>query len=134
MQDSARQVTANLTERAQRVASETREAMTVYSETTRDLTEDLQAVRASSAASVEAVSEVYTAWTEWVSKAARTNAEVSQKLLQCRSVRQVAEVQREFATQAMRNWMERNMKVLEIAQHSSRQALRPLDGRLNDAA
>jgi len=134
VQDSARQVTANIAERAQRVASETRDAMTVYSETTRDIAEDLQAVRASSAASVEAVSDAYTAWMEWASKAARTNAEVSQQLLRCRSVRQVAEVQREFATRTMRNWMEASTKVLETAQHSSRQALRPLDGRLNGAA
>jgi hypothetical protein len=83
---------------------------------------------------VEAASEVYTACMEWISKAARTNAEASQQLLQCRSVKQMAEVQREFATSAMRNWMEGSTKVLEIAQYSSKQALRPLDGRLNDAA
>jgi Phasin protein/Hemerythrin HHE cation binding domain len=134
VQDSARQVTATITERAQQAASETREAVTVYSESVRKIAEDLQAVRASSAVSVEAASEVYTAWMEWISKVARTNAEASQQLLQCRSVKQVAEVQREFATSAMRNWMEGSTKVLEIAQHSSKQALRPLDGRLNDAA
>lgn len=134
VQDSARQVTATITERAQQVASETREALTVYSESARKIAEDLQAVRASSAVSMEAVSEVYTAWMEWVSKAARTQAEASQQLLQCRSVRQVAEVQQEFVTSAMRNWIEGSTKVLEITQHSSKQALRPLDGRLSDAA
>ena len=83
---------------------------------------------------MEALSEVRAAWTEWFGKAARLNAEASQQLMQCRSVKQVAEVQREFATTAMRNWMERSTKVLEIAQHSSKEAMRPLDGRLNDTA
>ena len=134
VQDSARQVTENLTERAQQAASETREAMTVYSESARKIAEDLQAVRASSAASLEAMSEVRTVWADWLSKAVRTNVEASQQLLQCRSVKQMAEVQREFATTAMRNWMEGSTKVLEIAQHSSKQALRPLDERLNEVA
>jgi hypothetical protein len=133
VQDSTRQVTANITERAQRVASETRDAMTVYSESTQKLAGDWQAVRASSATSVEALSEVRTAWTEWFGKATRLNAEASQQLLQCRSVKQVAELQREFVTTAMRNWMEASTKVLETTQHSSKQALRPLDERLNEA-
>jgi hypothetical protein len=134
MQDSARQVTTDLTERAQQVASETREAMTVYTESTRKITEDLQAVRASSAASVEALSDVRTVWTDWLSKAARANVEASQKLLQCRSVKQVAELQTEYVTTAMRNWMEGSTKVLQIAQHSSKDAMRPLDERLNEVA
>jgi len=134
VQDSARQVTANLTERAQRATSEAREALTVYSESTREIAEGLQAVRASSSVSREAASEVYTACMEWAEKATRTNAELSQQLLQCRSVKQVAEVQRQFVTSALRNWMESRAKVLEIAQHTSKQALRPLDARLNDAA
>ena len=134
VQDSARQVTANISERAQRVASEARDAMTVYTESSQKLVEDWQAVRASSAASVEAMAEVRTAWVEWFGKAARTNVEASQQLLQCRSVKQVAELQREYVTTAMRNWMEASTKVLETAQHTSKQALRPLDERLNEAA
>ena len=133
VQDGARQVTANITERAQQAVSETRDAMTVYSESARKIADDLQAVRASSAVSVEALSDVRTAWTEWFSKAARTNVEASQQLLQCRSVKQMAELQREYVTTAMRNWMETSTKVLETAQHSSKQALRPLDERLNEA-
>ena len=133
VQDSARQMTANITERAQQAVSETRDAMTVYSESARKIADDLQAVRASSAVSVEALSDVRTAWTDWFSKAARTNVEASQQLLQCRSVKQVAELQREYVTNAMRNWMEVSTKVLETTQHSSKQALRPLDERLNEA-
>ncbi|EYD76335.1 hypothetical protein Rumeso_02093 [Rubellimicrobium mesophilum DSM 19309] len=134
LQDSARQVTATMTERAQQIASETRDAMAVYSGSSQPFAEDLQAIRASSAVSREAASEVYTAWMEWVEKATRGNAEMSQQLIQCRSVKQVAEVQRQFMSGALRNWMESRAKVLEIAQRASRQALRPLDGRLSETA
>lgn len=70
--------------------------------------------------SMGALPEVRAAWMEWFGKAAR--------------LMQVAEIQRAFATTAMRNWMERSTKVLGIAQHTSKEALRPLDERLNQAA
>ncbi len=132
-QDGARQAIANITDRAQAAASEAREAMTVYSEASHKLVEDWQALRASSTASVEAMSDVRTAWMEWLGKVARTNTEATQQLIQCRSVKQVAELQRRYVSSAMRNWMEASTKVLESTQHSSKQALRPLDERLNEA-
>jgi hemerythrin-like domain-containing protein len=134
MQDGARQVAESITERAQQVASEAREAMTIYSGSTQKIVEDLQAVRASSAVSVGALSDVGSAWMEWLGNAARLNADASRQLIQCRSVKQVAELQREFVTSAMRNWMESSTKVLQITQRTSEQALSPLDGRLSEAA
>ena len=132
VQDSARQVTADLTERAQQAVSETRDAMAVYSDSTQKLAEDLKAVRASSATSVQAMSEVRTVWMEWFSKAARANIEASQQLIQCRSVKQMAELQKDYVTTAMRNLMETRTKVLETNQHRSKEALRPLNERLNE--
>jgi hypothetical protein len=132
-QDGARQAIANITDRAQAAASEAREAMTMYSEASHKLVEDWQALRTSSTASVEAMSDVRTAWMEWLGKVARTNAEATHQLIQCRSVKQVAELQRQYVSSAMRNWMEASTKVLESTQHSSKQALRPLDERLNEA-
>ncbi len=133
VQDSTGKVTANIMERVQQAASETRKAMTVYSDSAQTIADDLQAIRATSAVSVEGMSEIYSAWMEWFSKAASTNAEASQQLLQCKTVMQVAELQREFVTTAMRNWMEGSTKVLQITQRTSKQALRPLDGRLSEA-
>ena len=79
-------------------AFSTRDAMAIYSGSSQPFAGDLQAIRASSAVSREAASEVYTAWMEWLEKAGRANAEVSQQLIQCRSVKQVAEVQRQFVS------------------------------------
>lgn len=134
MQDSARQVTENIREQTQHVASEARAAMTVYSDSSRTILEDVQAVRASSAVSAGAALEMFSAWTEWFGHTVRSNAEASQKLMQCRSLQQVAELQKEFATRSLRSWMEGNAKVLQISQRTSGQALGPLDGRLSEAA
>jgi len=54
-------------------------------------------------------------------------------MLQCKTVMQVAELQKQFVTTGMRNWMEGSTKVLQITQRVSKQALRPLDGRLSEA-
>ena len=83
--------------------------------------------------SMGALPEVRATWMEWFGKAARLNVEASQQLIRCKSVMQVAEIQRAFATTAMRNWMERSTKVLGTVQHTSKEALRPLDERLNGA-
>jgi hypothetical protein len=64
----------------------------------------------------------------------RINADAAQKLMQAKSLHQVAEHQNAFAINALRNWMEGNAKVLEIAQRSSKQARDPLDGRLSEVA
>ena len=131
--DNTRKVTANIMERVQHAASETRNAMTVYSNSAQTIADDLQAIRATTAVSVEGMSEIYSAWMEWFSKAASTNADASQQLLRCKTVMQVAELQRQFVTTTMRNWMEGSTKVLQITQRASKQALRPLDGRLSEA-
>ena len=134
VQDNARQVTANIEERTQQVASETREAMTVYSDSSQKILDALQAVRATSTVSAGAVAEIHSAWMEWFGSAARINADASQQLMKCKTVAQVAELQKEFVTNALRNWMEGNAKILQIAQRTSKQALGPLDGRLSKVA
>lgn len=133
MQDGASLVTAAFPERTQQVASESRGAMTVSNDSSRKFFDDVQAVMASSAVSVGAASEVWSTWSEWFGNAARMNSDVSQRLMQCRSVKQVAELQEEFATSTFRNWMERNAKFLQIAQRTSKQAGSSY-GRLNDVA
>src|SRR3954452_19305516 len=133
VRDSTREVTANIMERVHQAAFETRKALTVYSDSAQTIADALQALRATSAVSVEGMSEIYSAWMEWFSKAASTNADASQQLLRCKTVMQVAELQRQFVTTSMRNWMEGSTKVLQITQRASKQALRPLEDHLSEA-
>ncbi len=134
VQDGARQVTARIQERTRQVASDTQEAMNKYGQAWQKILDDLKAVKASTAVSGGAVSEIYSAWMDWFGNAARVNAEASQQLMQCKTVQQVAELQKDFVTSSLRTWMERNAKVLEITQRTSKQALDPLDGRLSEVA
>jgi hypothetical protein len=134
VQDSAREVTEKVKDATEKVSSDTRAAMTVYSETTQTIRDDVKAIQASSSVSTAAASEIVSAWREWFGNALRINAHTAQKLLQARSLHQVAEHQNEFAINALRNWMEGNAKVLEISQRSSKQALGPLNGRLSEVA
>ncbi len=134
VQDRARQVTEVVTERARNVASDTQEAMTIYSDSARRMAEDMQVVATTSATSTQALSDVTSAWTTWFEKATRANVEASQKLFRAKSIKDIAEMQRAFATGAMHNWMERRTAMLQIAQRSSKQALSPLQARVNEAA
>ena len=134
VQDRARQVGETLTERAQQVATDTQEAMTIYSDSARKMAEDMQVVATTSAASVQALSEASSAWTTWFEKATRANTDAAQKLFRAKSVKDIAEVQREFASSAMHNWMERRTAMLQIAQRSSKQALSPLQARVSETA
>jgi hypothetical protein len=134
VQEGARTATADVARGVEHVVSDARGAATVLSGSTQDVVADLKAVRESSAISVKAASEVRSAWLEWMSKATRANVQASQQLLKCRSVQQLAELQREFVTAAMRNWMESSTKVLQINQRTSKQALAPLDVRLTESA
>lgn len=116
-------------EQTQQVAADTQEAMASGNQTTRTVREGLQAVGASTSASAGAATDIYAVWMEYVSSAARINITASQQLMQCKSIREVAELQTEFATSALRNMMEGNAKVLEIARNTSKQATSPLDAR-----
>lgn len=134
VQDGARQVTENIRDRTLQVASDTQEAMGVYSQSSQKILDDLQAVGASSTVSAEAVTEICSVWMKWFDNVARFNAGATQRMLQCTNLQQFAELQNEVATGAVRSWIEGNAKVLEIAQRSSKQALGPLNGRLREAA
>lgn len=120
VQDGARQVTEKIKDATEKVALDTRAAMTVYSETTQTIRDDIQAIRASSTVSTAAASEIVSAWREWFGNAMRINADAAQKFMQARSLPQVIEHQNEFAINAFRNWMQGNAKVLEISQRSSK--------------
>lgn len=134
VQSGARQITASLTERVQDLAEDSKDALAIYGETSEKIRDDVKAMTASSAVSVSAVTEIYSVWSEWFNTAARVNAESVQKLMQAKSLQQVAELQQEFATSALRNWMDRNAKIVGIAQEKSKQAQSPLSGLLKQVA
>lgn len=129
-QQTAQEVATGFIEQARQAASETREAMTSYSGTVHSAADDLRAVSASGNIAATGLSQFASAWFDYAGKVANTNAEVTRRLFQVRSVGQLADAHREFVTSSTRNMIERNSALLEIAQRTSKQAQRPLEGQL----
>ena len=128
---TAQNVTAGVIEQAQQAASGAREAMTAYSGTVQKAADDLRAVSASTNIAATGLSQYASAWVDWAGKVARTNAEVTQQLFQVRSFGQFAEMHQNFVTSSTKHLVEHNSELLEIAQRTSKQALRPLEGQLS---
>ena len=134
VQDGARHVAQRLVESTTKAASSARDAVTIYQASSKEVTEDLRAISASSMTASKATPEVASAWTEWVRNTAALNANASRKMMQCKSFTEVAQAQREFAEASMRTWMGGSSAVLQIVQRASQQALNPLQARIDRAA
>lgn len=129
-EDSARQVAGGVMERTLQAASGAQEALASYSGTVRDAAENLRAVSESTRISATGLSQLTSTWVDWAERTARLNSEATRQLFQCRSLSELAEVQRDFVTSATRNLIEGNAKLLELSQQTSKQALRPLEHQL----
>jgi hemerythrin-like domain-containing protein len=130
-QQTARDVAAGLMEQAQQAASGAKDAMTAYNGTVQKAADDLRAVSASTNIAATGLSQFASAWFDWAGKVANTNAEATRRMFQVRSIGQFAEAHQEFVTSSTRNIIERNSALLDIAQRTSKQALRPLEGQLS---
>jgi|GEM_PF-1835090 len=129
-QQTAQQVASGLIEQARQAATGAREALSAYSGTVHSAADDLRAVSASTNIAATGLSQFASAWFDWAGKAANANAEMTRRLFQVRSPGDFADAHREFVTSSTRNIMECNSAILEIAQRTSKQALRPLEGQL----
>ncbi len=128
---AVRQSIADIAEQTQQIATDGQEAIALHNQPSRSIRDDLQLIGASSTGSASATTGIYSVWMDYVSSAARINATASQHLMRCKSVREVADLQREFATSALRSVMERNAKVFKIALRTSAKAMGPLGARLD---
>lgn len=133
-QDAGRQIAQTVTSRVEQAATSVSGALGTYRNSAQEAAEDLRAIASASSVSTRGLGEIGSAWNDWLNKAARTNAETARRLLQCRTLQQVAEAQRDYGSSVMRNWMEANARVLQAAQQTARQALKPLGGRLDPNA
>lgn len=129
--DAVRQSIADIAEQTQQIAADGQEAIALHYQPSRSIRDDLQSIGASSTGSASATTGIYSVWMDYVSSAARINATASQHLMRCKSIREVADLQREFATSALRSVMERNAKVFKIALRTSAKAMGPLGARLD---
>ena len=116
-------------EQTSEAASEVQGAFASYSGTFQQAAADLRAVAASRTIAATGASQFVTAWLEWISKSTRSHAEASRRMLECRSLVQLAEVQGEILSSSTRHLIEGNAALLEITQQASKKALRTLEAQ-----
>jgi iron-sulfur cluster repair protein YtfE (RIC family) len=108
-------------------AAQAQGALAVYSGTFEKAAADIRAFSASRSVAAQGASQFMSAWVDWMSRTRRAQAETSRRMFQCRTFAQLAEVQSEMVTNSTRNLVEGNAALLEIAQQTSKQALRTLE-------
>ena len=116
-------------EQTSKAASNVQGALGTYSGTFEKAAADLRAVSASTSIAAQGATRFFSAWAEWMSRSTRAQAEAGSRMLQCRNLAQLAEVQSEMVTNSTRNLIDRNTALLEIAQDTSKQALRTLEAQ-----
>jgi hypothetical protein len=131
---SVRRAAGAITSQAQNAAVSAREAVTAYSDTVRETGGDLQTLGESSKVVLSVATELRSAWFAWARKAIRANMDASQQLLKCRSVRELAELQRDLASTQMRELLDGSREVLQVAGRTAQKAIQPIDKRLAEAA
>ena len=134
LQDGARRASASVAREAEHAAASVRDAVGTYRDTSQDALADVRAMTASTTSAVKVASEIGSAWLGLARKVIGLNRETSRRLINCRSIGQLAEVQRSYVSGSMRSLMEGGTEVLQIAQRASKQALNPLQNRLDKAA
>lgn len=127
LQEAAKAPLVRAVEQTSEVASEVQGALGAYSGTFQKAAADLRAVSASRTVAAQGASQFVSAWVEWMGKATRAQAEASRRMLECRNFAQLAEVQGEILSNSTRDLIEGNAALLEIAQQTSKQALRTLE-------
>ena len=116
-------------EQTSEAASQVQGAFGAYSGTFEKAAADIRAVSASRNIAAQGATQFVSAWVEWMTRSTRAQAEAATRMLQCRNLAQLAEVQSEMVTNSTRNLIERNAALLEIAQETSKQALRTLEAQ-----
>ncbi|HEV2079707.1 MAG TPA: hemerythrin domain-containing protein [Allosphingosinicella sp.] len=127
LKEAAKAPLVHAVEQTSEAASEVQGALGAYSGTFHKAAADLRAVSASRTVAAQGASQFVSAWVEWLSKATQAQAEASRRMLECRNFAQLAEVQGEILSNSTRNLIEGNAALLEIAQQTSKQALRTLE-------
>lgn len=133
-QERTRAVAGSVARGTEQAASAVREALVTYRDSSQETVGDLRVVAGSTLTAVKVASEAGSAWVGFAKKLIALNVATSKQVIKCRSIGQLADAQRDYLKGSMRTLIEGRAQVLEIAQRASKQALNPLNGRLNEAA
>jgi len=105
-------------------------AAEILGETAQLTAEDLQAIATCSTIAAGGMSELRQAWMECLGRGFRAGARASQEMMRCRSIDQLADVQRNFLKESLENLLEGSAQLLRISGRISEDARRPIENRV----
>ncbi|MBV9523882.1 MAG: phasin family protein [Alphaproteobacteria bacterium] len=109
------------------------EAAEIYTATAHATAERMKVLTEASRATASGVQEFRQAWVDWVNDALQTNGRAAQQLFQCRSLRELAEVQRSYAEESLSGWLESSSRMLQLTRRIAEDALHPIEAQMSRA-
>ena len=115
--------------RGHRVLGQATRAAEIYRQASEGTAENVQALFASWMSMVRGANELHHAWLEMLDRATENGARKPQDLLRCKSLEEMAEMQRELYLGSVNHAMEATSMLLQIAGRVTQDAMRPLQSR-----
>jgi hypothetical protein len=72
------------------------------------------------------MTEIGSAWMDWLGNSTSAGTKLSQRLLGCRTMQDLADTQRSFIAGSTQGWMAHNARVMQISHRVAEEALRAL--------
>ncbi|MGH7152896.1 MAG: phasin family protein [Acetobacteraceae bacterium] len=108
-------------------------AAEIYRQATQGAGENVQALFASWLSLVRGASELQRAWLEMLGRVTENGARKPQDRLRCKSLEEMAEIQRGLYLSSLNHAMEATSMLLQIAGRVTQDAMRPLKNRARAA-
>ncbi len=115
--------------RSHRVIGQTVRALEIYRTAAESTAEHVQALFTSWTALGRGMQELQHAWLEMLDHATDRGARKPQDILRCKSVDEVAEIQRDLWVDGVKHATEAGVTLLQIASRVTNEAMRPLQSR-----
>jgi hypothetical protein len=115
--------------RGHRIVGEVSRSLDIYRQAGEATAENVQALFASWTVLGRGVQEMQHAWLEILDRATERGARKPQDLLRCKSIEEVAEIQRDLWTDSVSHALEASSTLLQIAGRITQEAMRPLQNR-----
>lgn len=126
MRSFARQAMAHNGEASRTVLA----AAEIYGETAQFTADDLHAIATCTSIAAGGMNEFRAAWMDWLNRNLRAGARVSQQIMRCGTLQELAEVQRDFLEESIGSLLQGGAQLLRISGRIAEEARRPIEARI----
>lgn len=120
------EATKRVAKQAEKVATDAKDALAVVGQAGQKIRKDLEV---SSTITADKTADIYAIWMDYATTAAGINTTAAQQLMSCKSIFDVADLQRDFTTSAMRNAIARNVSLLKLTNQASKNVMDTIGAR-----